>query len=133
MRSDNCTENDIRLYGGTEDNEGTLYICNNGVWGIVCRNYYRYYHWRSLNTNVVCRQLGYTIYGKAYNILTTSHFFFPSLSGNTNTYILSDETHPTVYTEFSCLHYNTKLSSCSSRLHSSVQSCFQAIKITCRS
>ena len=55
----NCTEGDIRLYGGSKPNEGILHICTNGAWGTVCLNSY----WSNNEANVACRELGYTAYG----------------------------------------------------------------------
>ena len=55
----NCTDGDIRLYGGSTPNEGILHVCANGVWGTVCSNSY----WNSINTDVACFQLGYYNYG----------------------------------------------------------------------
>ena len=55
----NCTEGEIRLYGGSKPNEGILHICTNGAWGTVCLNSY----WSNTDTNVACHELGYTTYG----------------------------------------------------------------------
>ena len=55
----NCTEGDIRLYGGSKPNEGILHMCANGAWGTVCLNS----HWSNNDANVACRELGYSAYG----------------------------------------------------------------------
>ena len=53
----NCTDGDIRLYGGQY--EGVLHMCVNKAWSTVCwRN-----TWSAINTDVVCAQLGYSTYG----------------------------------------------------------------------
>ena len=50
----NCTDGDIRLVGGESENEGTIEVCYNHVWGTVCSQF-----WSSLDANVACRQLGF--------------------------------------------------------------------------
>lgn len=55
----NCTEGDIRLYGGSKPNDGILHICLNGAWVTVCKNYFS-----GMDMSVACYQLGYTAYGK---------------------------------------------------------------------
>ena len=49
----NCTDGDIRLYGGSSSMNGILHVCANGVWGTVCSNF-----WDSQDNTVACRQLG---------------------------------------------------------------------------
>ena len=55
----NCTEGDIRLYGGSNPNEGILHICTNGAWGSVCNNNY----WSNYDATVACYELSYSTYG----------------------------------------------------------------------
>ena len=62
----NCTEGEIRLYGGSKPNEGILHICTNGAWGTICLNSY----WDIGYTNMACYELGYTAYCK-FNCLIT--------------------------------------------------------------
>ena len=64
----NCTNNDIKFFEGSSGNYGTLLICINGAWTRVCTDNY-YYYWSNSNTDVVCRQLGYTIYGTYFRML----------------------------------------------------------------
>ena len=59
VESTNCTMGDVRLQDGTIENEGRVEVCVNGVWGSVCD-----YGWSTIDANVVCKQLGYSIYGK---------------------------------------------------------------------
>ena len=53
-----CFDGDIRLVGGSKDNEGNVQICYNNAWGSVCDE-----SWESSDSNVVCRQLGFQPYG----------------------------------------------------------------------
>ena len=52
----NCSSGDVRLNQGSQ---GTVEICVNGYWGTVCDN-----QWDSIDASVVCRQLGYSYFGK---------------------------------------------------------------------
>ena len=68
--SSNCSDGDIRLVGGSTDNEGLVEICVNNMWGTICygnsRYSYRYYrdYWGQSDGMVVCRQLGYQELGR---------------------------------------------------------------------
>ena len=61
----------VRLVGGNSYTEGRLEMYYNGEWGTAC-----YYGWRSSNTYVVCRQLGFGTYGSYY-----SSYYFGQGSG----------------------------------------------------
>ena len=71
----NCTEGEIRLYGSSKSNEGTLHICINEAWGAVCMNA----QWSNSETNVACKELGYSIYG-IYKICLLPHEYNLHLS-----------------------------------------------------
>ena len=49
-----CEEEDVRLVGGTIEQEGRIEICYNGVWSTVCDT-----NWQDIDSYVVCRSLGY--------------------------------------------------------------------------
>ena len=59
----NCSNGDIRLVGGSTDNEGNVQICYSNAWGSICDDY-----WDIADSNVVCRQLGLHPYGTIYFI-----------------------------------------------------------------
>ena len=48
-----CTDGDLRLQGG-EYNRGRVEVCDGGVWGTVCDDF-----WSTNDGNVACRQLGF--------------------------------------------------------------------------
>ena len=56
-----CESGDIRLVGGVTNSTGRLEVCGNGIWGRVCN---RLQYWGTENARVVCRQLGFSEYGK---------------------------------------------------------------------
>ena len=49
-----CNETDIRLINGAGPASGTLQICLDGRWGLVCSD-----SWDTNDAAVVCRQLGF--------------------------------------------------------------------------
>ena len=54
-----CNYGDIRLVGGSYDNEGRVELCINDAWGTVCDD-----HWDDVDASVVCAQLGYSPAGE---------------------------------------------------------------------
>ena len=59
MARDVCNYGDIRLVGGSSDNEGRVELCINNSWGTVCDD-----SRGSDDANVVCAQLGYLSTGE---------------------------------------------------------------------
>ena len=56
----NCTDGEMRLFGDSSPLEGRVEICANRAWGTVCGQS----TWRFTEANVVCRQLGYSVFGE---------------------------------------------------------------------
>ena len=57
-----CQDGDIRLAGRSYNNVGRIELCVNGTWGTVCDTSFD-----NKDASVVCRQLGYSSYGKLSN------------------------------------------------------------------
>lgn len=63
-----CRDGDIKLVNGKTENEGRVLICLDQRWGTVNVN-----GWSDVDTEVACRQLGYSsagTYVRMYNPLT---------------------------------------------------------------
>ena len=50
-----CKEGEIRLVNGKTENEGTIEICFDDLWGLISDS-----EWDNSDAEVVCRQLGYS-------------------------------------------------------------------------
>ncbi len=55
-----CSDGDLRLIGGTIDEEGRVEICINEVWGTICDD-----GWTNQDAMVVCRNLGFSMFSKS--------------------------------------------------------------------
>ena len=49
-----CTQGDVQLFGGWEEYEGRVEVCDGGQWKSVCDRM-----WGEEEAKVVCRQLNY--------------------------------------------------------------------------
>ena len=58
----NCTDGEIRLFGGSSRLEGRVEMCANRAWGTVCGQ--STWSRSEREANVVCRQLGYSAFGE---------------------------------------------------------------------
>ena len=64
-----CRNGDLRLEGGSVYGSGRVEVCIDNVWGTVCND-----SWTQLNAKVVCKQLGFPIYGELINALSLVSF-----------------------------------------------------------
>ena len=51
-----CAEGSVRLFKGSNMNEGIVEVCKNGLWGSIC--YDPDDPWGAPESRVICRQLG---------------------------------------------------------------------------
>ena len=58
----------MRLRGSSLEYRGRVEICVNGVWGTVCDDL-----WGSIDASVVCRQLGFSRFGKIMYFMANIH------------------------------------------------------------
>ena len=58
-----CTDGDVRLSGGLTENEGTVEVCFNNLWGLVAQS-----EWSTSDAEVTCRQLGYPAEGVPFGL-----------------------------------------------------------------
>ena len=69
-----CKENTVRLNGGS-NYYGRVQFCTGGEWGTICTNY-----WDDKDASVVCRQLGFSPYGKCLKYLIVFKFIIGALA-----------------------------------------------------
>ena len=60
-----CTDGDIRLIDGSNELEGRVEVCVDGVWGTVCSDL-----WGTEESSVACRQLGFSQTGTVIAIMS---------------------------------------------------------------
>ena len=53
-----CQDGEVKLVGGSTLNEGQVEVCINETWSAICNNH------SDLLDATLCRQLGYSNYGK---------------------------------------------------------------------
>ena len=58
-----CQDGDVQLADGSYNNVGRIDLCVNGIWGTICSNSFD-----NKDASIVCRQLGYSSFGKVYHI-----------------------------------------------------------------
>ena len=114
-----CSYGDVRLVGGATENEGTVEVCINNMWGTVCDVYWDFY-----DAAVVCRQLGYFIYGLClhvnnpvgnhFRMLSLKRFHSTDAIAYSNAYYGAG-TGPIYLDEVACSGDEDKLLSCISK------------------
>ena len=110
LASGDCNEGEVRLVNGTEEREGRLEVCANGVWGTVCATSFT----RSA-AYIVCKQLGYNDSdGKSFLL---SFYSCPLLDAIINTYgKYGTGDKPIVYSNVDCFGSETSLRQCDKRV-----------------
>jgi deleted-in-malignant-brain-tumors protein 1 len=55
----NCSDGELRLMGGSTENQGRVEVCINNLWGTICYSSSWYNYWDINDARVVCRNLGH--------------------------------------------------------------------------
>ena len=114
----NCSNGDVRLVGGSTDNEGNVQICYYNAWGSVCDD-----NWETSDSNVVCRQLGFQPYSNWYlHNYCSLHLINAGSQYYSNNYFALSNNPPYLYGTFSCSESEQSLMSCP-RSYSSLLKC----------
>ena len=87
----NCTTGEVRLTGGSNQYEGRVQYCVNGVWQSFCD-----YSWNNYDAYTVCRHLGYQGSNKYINFSHNTKLAFWSMGTH---YLLII----TIHVPFKCL------------------------------
>ena len=70
----NCTDGQVRLFGGSTDYEGTVEICINNAWGTISD-----YGWGYEEAQTVCNALRYTAPGMKQECIEILNLIFIKL------------------------------------------------------
>ena len=94
----------------------------------MCLNSY----WSNNEANVACYELGYSAYGLFNDIFIIIYISIIYI-GNTYENGWTEEKYPIIFTRFDCSGSETRLSSCSPSVTSSIQYCSnnQVVNLTC--
>ena len=64
-----CSDGDLKLVGGISETEGRLEVCFGQRWGTIHGD-----GWTQADTQVACRQLGYSTSGMLFYLATAIRF-----------------------------------------------------------
>ena len=70
----NCTDGQVRLFGGSTEYEGTVEVCRNNAWGTIA-----YYWIPDYTAQTICNQLGYTSPG--FNVNSWNNYQYNHHAG----------------------------------------------------
>ena len=64
-----CRTGDLRLRGSESQGSGRVEVCIDNIWGTVCDD-----SWSEVNARVVCKHLGFPVFGKMTNVLSLADY-----------------------------------------------------------
>ena len=125
-----CSSGDIRLVGGSSQLEGRVEVCVSGSWGTVCDDF-----WGTVDAQVVCRQLGFSVAGTCWNLLLSyvrcgCYDNGAGAIAHTNAFF-GQGTDPILLDDVACVGTESTLLSCR---YSPIDNCVHAedAGVTCR-